>query len=260
MNDSSRTWSDQEVHTGSKVTVDVGTLAVIVIIVVSAGCVLLLLSLYCWFRFSSHSAIRCGRCHQMVGVRNVRLPPEVALQPQYNVVVQPQPQQIYHQQNPQNVGNLQHGTASLVGLPGSRQQHHQYPPQQHQHRGQGCLQNVPDIVVNQPQNIQFGDSATFQRLGLSTASESIVSQDAKALENPSLAMTQISPPESGHHQMEMLTPSPHHVTSVHYTPITHQPSKLLQVRMMDYPLDQSPCTKTPDHVATSKGGKGKLMM
>ena len=66
--------------------------------------------------------------------------------------------------------------------------------------------NVPDVLVDEPPNIQCGDSATFQRLGLSAGSQSLVSQDAITLENQ--FMTEASPPETGYHQMEILTPSP----------------------------------------------------
>ena len=80
---------------------------------------------------------------------------------QYNVVVQPQHQQQQQQHLPLLQQNV---TASLMGLPGSRQQ--QLTQQQQQHQQQPHpYQNIPAIVVNQPANVQCGDSATFQRLG-----------------------------------------------------------------------------------------------
>ena len=50
--------SDQLIH------IDVGTLAVVVIVVVTCCSVIMLLSLCCWQKFSRHTSIRCGRCHQ----------------------------------------------------------------------------------------------------------------------------------------------------------------------------------------------------
>ena len=99
------------------VEINVGTLAILVIVVVSSSCVLVLLSLVCWMKFTTQSNIRCGRCHQIIGIRGVRLPPQ--MMPHYNVVVQPQ-QQMYHQQQFNAVGGNPNATASLMGLPGSR--------------------------------------------------------------------------------------------------------------------------------------------
>ena len=141
-------------------------------------------------------------------------------------------------------------------------------------------QNVPEIVVDQPDvnNIQCGDSATFQRLGMSEnqASESIVSsRDAKALETRRFAMTQASPPDSDQCLgLEPLTPST--VSSSHrmrshppITPdqssiqagvpldlVTPQPSKLQQVRIMNFAVNQTPCAITPGHAL--KGRKSSL--
>ena len=178
--------------------------------------------------------------------------------PHYNVVVQPQ-QQHHLQQQQHGGGN--HVTASLMGLPGSRQQHLQQQPLQQ-------YQNLPSIVVHQPGNVQCGNSATFQRLGM--REESLVSEDAKAaLETSSLSPAQTSPPVTGHHDMELLTPSPvvtsHPGISPEHSSVqdgvslefrTPQPSKLQQVRMMKYPVNQTPCAVTPGHAL--RGRKSSL--
>ena len=82
-------------------------------------------------------------------------------------------------------------------------------------------------------------------------------------------MTPVSPPDTGHHQqgMEMLTPSP--VSMITFTAerslvqdghrlpqVTPQPGKLHQVRMMNYPVHQTPCTRTPGQAA--RGRKSSL--
>ena len=156
MSNPSQILSSSEESEGSKVTVDVGTLAVIVIIVVTSSCVMMLISLYCWFRFSTQSTIRCGRCHRLVGVRNVRLPPQLALHPQYNVV-HPQYHHVYHQESvvPQPSGNSSFAASRQKP---SRSRKLSCLQQQHQ---QPCYYNVPEIGVDQPGNIQCGDSATF---------------------------------------------------------------------------------------------------
>ena len=162
----------------------------------------------------------------------------------------------------------------------SRQQPRSHNQDNVKRRPSHEYQNVPEIVVDQPDvnNIHCGDSATFQRLGMSEnqASESIVSsRDAKALETRRFAMTQASPPDSDQCLgLEPLTPST--VSSSHrmrshppITPdqssiqagvpldlVTPQPSKLQQVRVMNFAVNQTPCAITPGHAL--KGRKSSL--
>ena len=146
-------------------------------------------------------------------MRGVTLPPQLLHGYNYNVVVnqqhlqpqhqyQPQQQQQYQQQHQQQ---HQHPSASLSCLPGSREQQHPQSPgggqQQHKPGPRPNYQNVPAIVVDQPQpphhsggSTRCGDSATFQRLGMrpGSHSESVVSEEAQqALETRRLALTQV---------------------------------------------------------------------
>ena len=202
---------------------------------------------------------------ELGGVRNVRLPPQLALHPQY-IVVHPQYHHVYHQQP---VVPQPSGMSSIAASRQNPSKSRQSACLQQQH----CYQNVPEIVVDQPDNIQCGDSATFQRLGLREASESLVSEDAKALETRGLAMAEVSPPEtSRHHQsMEMLTPSPvslitpdqSSVQEGHSFPlVTPKQGKLHQVRMMNYPVNRTPYSRTPEQAlirrkSSLKTGQGR---
>merc|ERR1719347_1110074 len=101
-------------------------------------------------------------------------------------------------------------TASLAGLPGSRQ-HHQYR-QQGVGRGHQ-YENVPEIVIDHPDpaTVTCGDSATFQRLGMREQRQSQVTQvssEARALETQALSLVQSSPPDQASPGLEPLTPSP----------------------------------------------------
>ena len=287
MNDTSLPISESDVN--NLVKIDVGTLAIIVLAVISSCCVLMMLALFVWNRLQVSSNLRCSRCHQVIAIQGVRLPPMVT--PHYNVVVQPNSQlQLQQQQQQQQQPNLQphgngayynpHVATAMTGLPGSRQQLRSHYQENPKRRPSHEYQNVPEIVVDQPDvnNIQCGDSATFQRLGMSPnqASESIVSsKDAKALETRRFAMTQVSPPESDHpHGLEPLTPST--VSSNQrirsHPPITSeqssiqdgvpldlatpQPNMLQQVRVMNFAVNQTPCARTPGHAL--KGRKSSL--
>ena len=281
MNDTSLSISDSDGN--NLVKIDVGTLAIIVLAVVSGCCVLMMLGLYVWNRLQTSSNLRCCRCHQVIAIQGVRLPP--VLNPHYNVVVQPSHQlQLQQQQQHQPQGNGAHYnpnvTAYSTALPGSKQQLRSQGHQVRISRPSHEYQNVPAILVEPPpgSDIGCGDSATFQRLGMSEnqASESIVSsRDAKALETRRLALTQASPPESDHqHGLEPLTPStvssnPRVRSQPPITPeqssiqdgvpldfVTPQPSKLQQVRVMNFPVNQTPCAKTPGHAL--RGRKSSL--
>ena len=141
-------------------------------------------------------------------MRGVTLPPQLLHGYNYNVVVnqqhlqpqhqyQPQQQQQYQQQHQQQ---HQHPSASLSCLPGSREQQHPQSlgggQQRHKPGPRPNYQNVPAIVVDQPQpSTRCGDSATFQRLGMrpGSHSESVVSEEAQqALETRRLALTQVA--------------------------------------------------------------------
>ena len=138
-------------------------------------------------------------------MRGVTLPPQLLHGYNYNVVVnqqQQQPQHHYqpqHQQQHQQQYQPQHPPASLSCLPGSREQQHPRSlgggQQQHKPGPRPNYQNVPAIVVDQPQpSTRCGDSATFQRLGMrpGSHSESVVSEEAQqALETRRLALTQV---------------------------------------------------------------------
>ena len=69
---------DKEVNDELVVNLDVGTMAVIVIVVVTTCSVMTLFSLYCWNLSSSHTRIYCARCHQAIGVQGLPLPPQTA--------------------------------------------------------------------------------------------------------------------------------------------------------------------------------------
>ena len=84
MNDTSLSISDSDGN--NLVKIDVGTLAIIVLAVVSGCCVLMMLGLYVWNRLQTSSNLRCCRCHQVIAIQGVRLPP--VLHMNYNVVVQ----------------------------------------------------------------------------------------------------------------------------------------------------------------------------
>ena len=126
-------------------------------------------------------------------MRGVTLPPQLLHGYNYNVQ---QYQQQYQPQPP---------PASLSCVPGSREQQHPQSlgggQQQHQPGPRPNYQNVPAIVVDQPQpphhsggSTRCGDSATFQRLGMRPGahSESVVSEEAQqALETRRLALTQV---------------------------------------------------------------------
>ena len=274
MNDTSLTITVNDVD--NLVKIDVGTLAIIVLAVVSSCCVLMMLALFVWNRLRVSSNLRCCRCHQVIAIQGVRLPPVV--NPHYNLIVQPNHQlQVQQQQQFQPHSN---GASYNPNL--SRQQPRSHHQDNQKRRPSHEYQNVPEIVVDHPDvnNIQCGDSATFQRLGMSEnqASESIVSSsEAKALETRRSAMTQVSPPESDHrHGLEPLTPStvssnPRMRSRSHpsITPdqssiqdgvpldlVTPLPSKLQQVRVMNFAVNQTPCTKTPGHAL--KGRKSSL--
>ena len=261
------------------IDIDAGTLAIIVLAVVSSCSVLMMLALLAWHRLQASSHLRCCRCHQVIAIQGVRPPPMVT--PQYNLIVQPSQQQQHHSEGNRAYHNP-NSAANVAGLAGTRKQYqHQSHYQENKKRNPSHeYQNVPEIVVEQPDvdNIQCGDSATFQRLGMSEnqGSESIVSsRDAKALETRRFALTQVSPPESGHsHDLEPLTPSTvssHHRMAAQpsITPeqssiqdgvpldiVTPQPSKLQQVRVMKFAVNQTPCAKTPAHAL--KGRKSSL--
>ena len=264
------------------VKIDVGTLAIIVLAVVSSCCVLMMLALFVWNRLRVSSNLRCCRCHQVIAIQGVRLPPVV--NPHYNLIVQPnhqlqiqqqQQQQQFHQQPQHSHAN---GASYKPNL--SRQQSQIHYQDNQKRRPSHEYQNVPEIVVDHPDvnNIQCGDSATFQRLGMSEnqASESIVSSsEARALETRRFAMTQVSPPESDQrHGLEPLTPSTVSSNSrmrshppitpdqssiqdgVPLDLVTPLPSKLQQVRVMNFAVNQTPCAKTPGHAL--KGRKSSL--
>ena len=141
-------------------------------------------------------------------MRGVTLPPQLLHGYNYNVVAnqqhQPPQQQYQPQHQPQYQQQYQqqhqHPSASLSCLPGSREhQHHRSlggGQQQHKPGPRPNYQNVPAIVVDQPQpSTRCGDSATFQRLGMrpGSHSESVVSEEAQqALETKRLALTQVS--------------------------------------------------------------------
>ena len=259
--------NDDDLESRELVTIDVGTLAVIVIIVVTTCFLLVMIGLWCWYRWSRRSSIRCDRCHQVLGYHGVRLPSHHHL-PQYNVLVQPQPQQVYQQQQQLHQSQRsqlhpQHhhaGAGSMMGLPGSRQH---YLRNQRQGVVKQQYQNVPAIVVDHPhESVECGDSATFQRLGMRDereVSQSQVSQEARALETRSLSSVQHSPPDHDNHQMELLTPSP--VSSANQiqgavggVPLDHVTPrrKLGQVRIIENPVHRTPGTRTPGQALKGK--------
>ena len=61
-------------YDGDIVTIDVGSLAVIVIIVVTVCFVMVMVGMCCWHHWSRSSPIRCDRCHNIVAYHGVRLP------------------------------------------------------------------------------------------------------------------------------------------------------------------------------------------
>ena len=55
------------------IPVNVGTLAIIIIVVVVSCSIITLLFLYCWRRVSSDSNISCSRCHQIIAVQGIEV-------------------------------------------------------------------------------------------------------------------------------------------------------------------------------------------
>ena len=168
----------------SFVNLDVGVLAVIVLVVLTVCSLGTLLFLYCWNRSSSHSRIHCARCHQVIGVHGLPLPPQTV-----------PPGQPYHLNNIHSVGY------QVQTLPPNHHSpsFHPAPPLP--------SPNLPAIVLNQPDSVKCGDSATFQRLGMKRPDSSIA-DDARALETRALSSVQASPPEVTTPGLEHITPSP----------------------------------------------------
>jgi len=235
------------------VNLNVGTLAVIVLVVVTTCSIVTLISLYCWYRSSSHTSIHCARCHQSIGVHGLPLPPQSAPPvPPYGLVHNVPPVEY----------RFQHPPSTHTSLTSKPVQNHQQP------------QNLPAIVVNQPDsNVQCGDSATFQRLGMRRP-DCGITNDARGLETRALSSVQASPPEVTTPGLEPLTPSPvlsgnnqlewrrGRRVQVADEPVVRQcvsfqhsvpePSKLQQVRMVNFPSFQTPCAKTPGNALKTK--------
>ena len=159
-----------EVSSSQMIPINVGTLAIIIIVVVSSCTLLTLLTLYCWRRVNPDCNISCARCHQIIAVQGPDKPRQLVHQ---YFVVQPQvgaQQQQLQQTFGQQPGHPGQVTASLAGLPGSRQQQQQRQHQQREEqRGRERAlphqyENVPEIVIDQhqPQLVNCEDSATFQ--------------------------------------------------------------------------------------------------
>ena len=76
-----------KVSTSHLIPINVGTLAIIIIVVVTSCTLLTLLFLYCWRRMSSDSNLSCARCHQIIAVQGPEKPRQLV---QQYFVVQPQ--------------------------------------------------------------------------------------------------------------------------------------------------------------------------
>ena len=215
------------------VNLDVGVLAVIVLVVLTACSIVTLLFLYCWNRSLSHSRIHCARCHQAIGVRGLPLPPQTV-----------PPVRPYPLSN--SVG------FQFQSLPPNQQPSHTFhpaPPMSSPH--------VPAIVLSQPDSsVKCGDSATFQRLGMNRP-DSGIAEDARALETRALSSLQASPPEVTTPGLEHITPSPvldsnqqggrkqGRREQVKVQQSEAIPSKLQQVRMVNFTSCHPPHAKTP---------------
>ena len=145
-----------EVSSSHMIPINVGTLAIIIIVVVTSCTLLTLLFLYCWRRVGSESNISCARCHQIIAVQGPEKPRQLV---QQYFVVQPQVGAQLQQTFGQQPGQPGQVTASLGGLPGSRQHQHQRARERAPQ-----YENVPEIVIDQPQPhlVNCEDSATFQ--------------------------------------------------------------------------------------------------
>ena len=153
-----------KVSTSHLIPINVGTLAIIIIVVVTSCTLLTLLFLYCWRRMSSDSNLSCARCHQIIAVQGPEKPRQLV---QQYFVVQPQApaqQQQLQQTFGQQPGQSGPATASLAGLPGSRQQQQREDHRAKERPLSHQYENVPEIVIDQPQPhlVNCGDSATFQ--------------------------------------------------------------------------------------------------
>ena len=134
-------------------------------------------------------------------------------------------------------------------------------------------QSLPAIVVNQADHVQCGDSTTFQRLGMKRPDCNLANV-ARALETRALSSVQASPPEvttpglqaltsslvlSGNHQVEGRRAKRVQVAEesagrqeFSFQQSRPKPSKLQQVRMVNFPSFQTSCAKTPGNVIKTK--------
>jgi len=222
------------------VNLDVGVLAVIVLVVLTACSTVTLLFLYCWNRSSSHSRIHCSRCHQIIGVRGLPLPPQAV-----------PPVQPYHLNNVHSVGYQFQSLPPNQPSPTFNAAPPLAPP------------NIPSIVLSQPDSVKCGDSATFQRLGMKRP-DSGIADDARALETRALSSVQASPPEVTTPGLEHITPSPvldsnqqlerrKERREQNQVPQSDTiPSKLQQVRMVNFTSCRPPHAKTPGNALKPK--------
>jgi len=222
-----------------EINLDVGTLAVIIIIVVTTCSILMLLSLYCWNRSSSHTRIHCARCHQAIGVHGLPLPPQT--------VPPVHPSQL--------VNNFHHADKFQSTLPNNSPAFSGAPPSQPMPPA-----NLPSIVINQPNDVKCGDSATFQRLGMKRP-DSGIADDAKALETRALSSVQASPPEATTPGLEPLTPSPvlsgnqqieRRGRREQFKESDTVHNNLQQVRVVNFTSRQPPSFKTPGNALKAK--------
>jgi len=222
------------------VNLDVGVLAVIVLVVLTACSMVTLLFFYCWNRSSSHSRIHCARCHQIIGVRGLPLPPQAV-----------------PQMHPYHINNIHSVGYQFQSLPPN------HPSPTFNPAPPPPPPNLPSIVLSQPDSVKCGDSATFQRLGMKRP-DSGIAEDARALETRALSSVQASPPEVTTPGLEHITPSPvldsnQQVERRRGRREQDQvlqsdtiPSKLQQVRMVNFTSCHPPFAKTPGNALRPK--------
>jgi len=238
------------------VKIDVGTLSVVLIIVVTSCSILMLIVLYCWNRVSSHQRLHCNRCHQPIGIHGLPLPPQNI--PPVLPVVQNHTRHSRtnypYQHQPQSYNS--HSNTEYTGR------------KVYQQVTQAKELPVPTIIVRKSEPVNYGESATFQRLGMKKRDSEV---DSKALETKSLAQMQESPPAEATPGLEPLTPTPFvlskkvqqnsgkvvqnesNLKNQKLLSTRNEPRdcKLQQVKMVNFP-STIPCAVTPTNASSKR--------
>ena len=210
-------------------SLDVGTLAVLVVVVVPVLTLLMFLALFVRHRGESPEEVHCARCHTLVAVQGVERPPQSM-----------GPQSAHSLASQRPVARSGGNTDSLL----------RRAPQSSPLLVYNQVQK-PSLVVDPPaEDANLVHSATFQRLGMRQPTSGL-SEEARTLESRVMSL-QNSPPGIVTHGMETITPSPV-VTQdnrrIQYQEPSLPPSKMDRVRVIQFPHMKTPSTRTPSNAA-----------